>query len=126
VALRLSGVPPPLHWGPPSVPTLVPPPPPPGAAAVAVPAARSARRAIISSPDHPDGYYFLAKAYTDSAYLVYPDIQETVITASLARCIARLPEDPSRRRATFNVQDACFLLNRAHETAYPPRLDLPL
>jgi hypothetical protein len=108
------------------VPNLVPPLLPPEAAAVAVLAVRSARRAIISSPDHPDGYYFLAKAYADSAYLVYPEIQETVITASLARCIARLPEDPARRRATFNVQDACFLLNRAHETAYPPRLDLRL
>jgi hypothetical protein len=128
-AFRRYGVVPVLNqWTARYMPNLFPPIHfyPPEAAAVAVLGVRAARRAIISSPDHPDGYYFLAKAYTDSAYLVFPDIQETVITASLARCVARLPEDPSRRRATFNVQDACFLLDRAHEQAVPPRLDLKL
>ena len=37
---------------------------------------------MASSPDHADGYYFLAKAYTDSTYYVFPDVQRLVIEDS--------------------------------------------
>ncbi|HKB03030.1 MAG TPA: hypothetical protein VKD90_12470, partial [Gemmataceae bacterium] len=120
------GVSPPLNLWMLSMPGMFPPLLPPEAGAVAVLGVRAARKAIVSSPDHPDGYYFLAKAYTDTAYFVFPQIQMIVTSTSLARCVARLPEDPSRRRATFDAPEACFLLARAHETAVPPRFDMQL
>jgi hypothetical protein len=75
---------------------------------------RAARKAIATSPDHPDGYYFLAKAYSDSAYYVDEDLQELVVTASLGRVRARLPDDPSQRRPTIDVLDLCQQLDFLH------------
>jgi hypothetical protein len=106
----------------PRLQSLVPPAMPPEVSAVAILAVRAARRAIATSPDHPDGYYYLAKAYADSAYYSDPDIQELVVTASLGRVRARLPDDPTARRPTIDVLDLCYQLEQLHRRGH--RLDL--
>jgi hypothetical protein len=104
----------------------IPPTMPPEVNAAALLAVRAGRKAVATSPDHPDGYYFLAKAYMDSSYYVFPDLQAIVTTVNLTRCRARLPEDVSVRRATIDVLDLCEQLDRAHDSATPRRLDLRL
>jgi hypothetical protein len=102
---------------------LVPATLPPEVSAAAILAVRAARKAVAASPDHPDGYYFLAKAYTDATFQSFPE-QSTVVTASLARCRARLPNVPSEARTNIDVQDMCDELAVAHDNANPKRLDL--
>jgi len=108
------------------VPALLPTTLPPEVNAVGLLAVRAARKAVAASPDHPDGYYFLAKAYSDPTFQSFPE-QSTVVTASLARCRVRLPDDPSQSRTAFiNVLDLCDELAIAHDNAMPKRLDLLL
>jgi len=94
---------------------------PPEVNAVALLAVRAARKAVITSPDHSDGYYFLAKAYMDPVFNSFPE-QNMVMTASLARCRARLPEDPTQARTGIDVQDLCNELGDLHQKFR--RLDL--
>jgi tetratricopeptide (TPR) repeat protein len=108
--------------GDPRLQSLVPPTMPPEVSAIALLSVRAARRAIISSPDHPDGYYYLAKAYADSAYYVDPGVQELVVTASLGRVRVRLPDKPGPRRPTLDVLDLCLHLAELHGKA--GRMDL--
>jgi hypothetical protein len=105
------------------------PPMPSEALAVSLLAVRAARRAVAQSPDHPDGYYYLAKAYPE--FLDYrhtsTDIRDIVTTANFARCRSRLPDDPSlMTNPTVDVLDVCRQLIHAHAVAQPPRLDLQL
>ena len=101
---------------------------PPEVHAVSVLSVRSGRRAVVASPDHPDGYFYLAKAYQDMGYLIPPVIRMAVTTANLARCMARLPTDPANRGGVsidfLNCQEACQTLYGAHMSATPPRRDL--
>jgi len=102
---------------------LMPPVMPPEVSAVSLLAVRAARQAIKTSPDHPDGYYFLAKAYSDPT-LTFPE-QDMVTVATLARCRARLPENPAEVRSTnIDVLELCSDLGMAHQNAMPKRLDL--
>lgn len=95
--------------------------------AVALLSVRAARRAIASSPDHPDGYYYLSLVYpTFVLYEFSQDIEQMVTTASLARCRARISEDPSQKRAIPYVRDLLGRLRKAHMEATPRRLDLLL
>ena len=100
---------------------LIPVAKPPEVNAVAHLAVRAARKAIITSPDHSDGYYFLAKAYMDPVFDSWPE-QNMVKTASLARCRARLPDDPTQARTTIVVLDLCDQLSELHSNSR--RLDL--
>jgi hypothetical protein len=101
---------------------------PASANAVSLLAVRAARRALAASPDHPDGYYYLAKAYPE--YMAYPtftqDLRDIVTTANLARCRVRLPEDPGATTVTLDVLDVCGQLVAAHAQATPKRIDLHL
>lgn len=99
---------------------------PPEVNAAALLAVRAGRRAVATSPDHPEGYDFLAKAYADSSYYVFPDLQEVVTTVNLTRCRARLPDELTVRRPTIDVLELCDQLVRAHNSAVPRRLDLLL
>jgi hypothetical protein len=95
--------------------------------AVGVLAVRAARRAIVASPDHPDGYYYLALAYGHETYSTTEDLRELVTTVSRARARARVPADPADRRPTFDVLELCRALTVSHlRDAAPPRLDLAL
>jgi tetratricopeptide (TPR) repeat protein len=96
----------------------------PSASAAALLSVQSARRAILASPDHPDGYFALARAYADNSFLTSPDMREIVYTLSLARARARLANDPAERRATFPETEMLEMLYRSHMSARPPRLDL--
>ena len=102
------------------LPDLLPPTLPPEVNAVALLAVR-ARKAVATSPDHPDGYFFLAKAYSDATFNQFPE-QQIVTTASLARCRARLPDDPTKARTTIDVLELCRELEKPTETT--TRLDL--
>lgn len=100
---------------------------PPEANAIAVLAVRAARRGIAQSPDHPDGYYYLASAYPEFAgYAFVQDVKNFVTTVNLARCRARFSEDPSENRSSIDVIDALDRLADAHQRAVPPRLDLEI
>ncbi|HKB01837.1 MAG TPA: hypothetical protein VKD90_06435, partial [Gemmataceae bacterium] len=99
---------------------------PASANAVALLAVRAGRKAVTTSPDHADGYYFLAKAYQESGYYLFPEIQETVTAVNFARCKARLPDDAATWRTSVDVLDLLQQLDRAHTTATPRRLDLQL
>jgi tetratricopeptide (TPR) repeat protein len=106
------------------LPQVLRPKMPPEVSAVALLAVRAARKAVASSPDHPDGYFYLAEAYTDPTLFSFPDVQEFVITVNLSRCRARISEDPTQRRTSIDVIKMCSQLDQAHRTAVPPRLDL--
>ena len=100
---------------------------PPDVDAAALLAVRAARRAIISSPDHPDGYFYLALAYPAFARHEFSqDIRHMVSTASLTRCRARISEDPTQKRSITYVQELLDSLRDSHLQASPPRLDLRL
>lgn len=104
---------------------LVPVPLPADVQSVSLLAVRAARRAILESENHPDGYYLLALAYPEFATSEFVrDVQVVVTTASLARARARLPSDPAQIRQTFDVVDLLERLRGAHELTTPPRLDL--
>lgn len=96
------------------------------ARAVASLAVRAARRAVLASPNHPDGYYYLGLSYADAGFPAPADLQDIVSTVNLARARARVPDDPSRFRAGFEVIDLGRNLVEAHSRALPPRLDLAL
>src|SRR5206468_780202 len=65
----------------------------------------------------------LAKAYSDPT-LTFPE-QNMVTVASLARCRARLPENPAEVRSTnIDVLELCSDLGMAHQNAFPKRLDM--
>jgi hypothetical protein len=74
---------------------------PPETFAAAVLAVRAARRAILNSPNHPDGYLALARIYERPFYFVPSDFMRlTVVVTSLERYLARLeanavPTDPA-------------------------------
>jgi hypothetical protein len=53
---------------------------------------RAARRAILESPQHPDGYLALAHAYNNSEFFPVTDgmLRDLVVTASLERYLARM------------------------------------
>jgi hypothetical protein len=97
---------------------------PPEARAAATLAVRAARRAVLASPDHPDGYYYLGLAYADAGFAAPSDLQDVVTTASLARARARIPDDPTQFRAGFPVADLGRMLAVTYENAIPRRLDL--
>ena len=98
---------------------------PPGVQAVALLAVRAARRAIAASPDHPEGYFYLAKAFPAFSTANFnQDVEELVTTANLARCKARLPEDPAENRTTVDVLETCDRLAESHFNAVPKRMDL--
>jgi hypothetical protein len=100
---------------------------PAGVQAVGLLAVRAARRAIVTSPDHPEGYYYLAKAYPAFASTSFTqDVEQLVTTASLARCKARLPLDPAENRTNVDALDTCDRLAEAHYSAVPRRTDLAL
>lgn len=94
--------------------------------AVSLLAVRAGRRAVVASPDHPDGYFLLARAYQEPSYLTFPDLRTVVTSANLARCLVRLPTDPAKKGVTIDVQEACQRLFAAHMEATPPRRDLGL
>lgn len=98
----------------------------PSASAAALLSVQSSRRAILASPDHPDGYFTLARAYIDNSFQTLPDMREIVYTVSLARARARLANDPAERRATFPETELLEMLYRSHMSARPARLDLGL
>ena len=105
------------------IPTMLPP----EANAVALLSVRAARRAIANSPDHPDGYFYLAMAYsTFAGYEFLRDLEQIVTLASLARCRVRLSEDPTQKRATPYDRDLLERLGKSHVEAVPQRLDLLL
>jgi hypothetical protein len=95
------------------------------ATAVATLAVRAARQAVLDSPNHPDGYYFLGTAYADIGFTSAGDLKDVVSTVSLARARARIPDDPTQFRPAFDVADLARNLFIAHDRgAVPPRLDL--
>ena len=95
------------------------------AEATATLAVRAARRAVLNSPDHPDGYYFLSTAYSDMGFIAAGDVKDAVSVASLARARARIPDDPTQQRPSFEVPELCRQLFFAYErSSVPPRLDL--
>ncbi|HEX3151410.1 MAG TPA: hypothetical protein VHR66_25250, partial [Gemmataceae bacterium] len=87
---------------------------------------RSARRAILASPDHPDGYFALARAYADPNFSATADVRDVVASISLARARARIANDPSDRRATFSEAELFQALFSMHMSASPSRQDLAL
>ena len=101
---------------------------PPEVYGVSLLSVRSARRAVVASPDHPDGYYFMAKAYQGTGNQSPPVIRAAVTTANLARCLARIPTDPANRGGVaidpLNVLDACQALFGLHMREMPQRLDV--
>jgi tetratricopeptide (TPR) repeat protein len=105
----------------------VPPKFPPEVYGVSLLAVRSGRRAVVASPDHPDGYYQLAKAYQAVGNLSPPAVRIPVTTASLARCLARLPADPANRGGVAidvgSAIEACRFLYGLHLDARPDRVD---
>jgi tetratricopeptide (TPR) repeat protein len=107
-------------------PDLAPLPIPPEVTAVSLLAVRAARQAIAASPDHPDGYFYLAYAYADDTFTTVADFREVVTTVNRARARARVPDDPTERRVGFDVLELCRALTVAHMQAAPQRLDLAL
>jgi arsenate reductase-like glutaredoxin family protein len=105
-------------------PRLIPATMPAEVNAISLLAVRAARRAVINSPDHPDGYFCLAKAYGESTFFITADMQTLVTTVNLARCRVRVPDEPSELRSTINVIELCEDLAQAHMNANPRRLDL--
>jgi len=90
-------------------------------------AVRAARRAIASSPDHPDGYYYLSLAYPIFAQNEFSqDIEYMVSTGSRTRCKVRIPEDPIQKRAIRYVPELLAALRDSHFNTRPQRLDLLL
>lgn len=85
---------------------------------------RAARRAVHASPDHPDGYYYLAEAYGDVGFATIDDLKDVITTVSLARARVRVPDDPTQLAPTFDVVDLSGKLYGAHNQGAPPRLDL--
>jgi hypothetical protein len=99
---------------------------PPEARAAASLAVRAARRAVLESPDHPEGYYCLGRAYADVGFPAPPDLQDVVSVVSLARTRVRVPDTPTEFRPGFEVAELGKNLAIAHAQAVPPRLDLAL
>lgn len=99
---------------------------PPEINALNILAIRAARRAVLESPNHPDGYYFLSEAYQAGGVLDISGIAPPVSTSSLARHLARIPSDPAQRRSTVPVFLSASRLQRDHSVAQPPRLDMAL
>lgn len=108
---------------------------PPPATAIAILSVRAARRAIATSPDHPEGYYHLANCYPAFANNVFnqdvmfnQDVAIQVTTASLARCKARIHSDPAEHRSIVDVVEVCDRLADAFSSqdGSPPRFDLAL
>jgi hypothetical protein len=83
---------------------------------------------VAASPDHPDGYFYLSKAYPEFLYDGHTtgDFREFVTTANLARCRARIPDEPGLMTNPGDVIDVCRRLIQIHRNAQPPRLDLRL
>jgi tetratricopeptide (TPR) repeat protein len=93
-------------------------------------AVRAARRAVLASPDHPDGYYFLGLAYADVGFAAPSDLQDVVWVVSLARARARIPDTPTQFRPSFDVVELGLNLAQIHRRndrpTDVPRLDLSL
>lgn len=99
---------------------------PPEARAVASLSVRAARRAVLASPDHPDGYYYLGLSYSDIGFTAPFDLVDVVSVVNLARARARVPDTPTQFRPGFDVAELGKNLAIAHARAAPPRLDLAL
>jgi hypothetical protein len=99
---------------------------PPEVKALSLLAVRAARRAILESPQHPDGYYFLSKAYQMMVPSDITGLASSVGTVNLARHIARIPVSPEQRRSTLPVFLNAYDLQRQHSMDQPPRMDMAL
>ena len=88
---------------------------PPEVNALALASVRAARRAIATSPDHPDGYFYLSLAYrTFATDDFYQDVQQMVTTGSLARCKVRISDDPAQKRSIPYAQEVVRQLRETH------------
>jgi hypothetical protein len=63
-------------------------------------ALRAARRAIAADPDHPDGYFALARALADRDLPITEPERSVGMVTAYRQCLARLPT-PDEYRATF-------------------------
>jgi tetratricopeptide (TPR) repeat protein len=88
---------------------------------------QAARRAVVASPDHPDGYYYLGLIYSEAS-LMGPDdaMTSAVNNSNIARSLIRLPATPNRTAATFDVYQAASKLRDIHAGVQPPRIDMAL
>jgi len=83
-------------------------------------AIRAARRAILQSPDHPDGYLRLGLAYADPRALegVSAESRSFLVTAMLERYFARATSEQLRSDPQASLRAAEILINNH----YPPFL----
>ena len=106
--------------------TRIAPPIPPSFTASGILAVRAARRAIIASPNHPDGYAFLSEVYSDANLTPSTEMARLVSVVSLARALHRVPADLSVRRSSIPLETLAERLLNSHMSANPRRLDMGL
>lgn len=63
-------------------------------------AVRAARRAIAANPDHPDGYYALARSLADPNLRITDAEREVGMVTAYRQCLIRLP-GPEEYRSVF-------------------------
>ena len=79
--------------------------------ATALLAVRAARRAILASPDHPDGYLALAQAYNNSDFPVpRVEMRNVLVVCSLERFFERATPDHLKARQTEAFRAAMDLV----------------
>jgi hypothetical protein len=86
-----------------SNPPPVPAPDPQDGSYQAIPilAVRAARRAIAANPDHPDGYYALARAVEDPDLPLTPGERVVWQITALRQCLDRMPPPDRYRVGTY-------------------------
>jgi tetratricopeptide (TPR) repeat protein len=83
--------------------------------ALAILSVRESRRAILESPDHPDGYFALANAYNNPQLFPVADesLRNLVISVCLERFLARVTPDYQNENA-YRVFTAAGRLSDLH------------
>lgn len=101
-----------------------PPNVPANVTATGILAVRAARRAIVASPNHPDGYAFLSMAYPEGNVTSSTELAQLVANSNLARALRRVPVDLTQRRSTMPLDELAVNLRQYHLNTRPQRLDM--
>jgi hypothetical protein len=83
-------------------------------AAIPLLALRAARRAIAADPDHPDGYFALARVLADRGLSMSDDERAAARATALRQCLNRMPPPERFRRGMYLASPSMVALMLAH------------